>query len=285
MLNNRFAWWKAAAVALALATAAPAFAAQPAQPSPARKPPGRLVVTGSSVVAPLVEDMARRFEQTHPGTKVEVQSSDSAKAIADVRAGTADIGMIARGTRDNERDLFTFAIARDGVAIIVHRDNPVRKLDSSQLSDILRGRTANWKSLGGRDAPIHLAWRSKGQGAAQVVLEQLRLRGDQVGLHVAIATPAEALKFVANDPNGIAAASVGDAEHSVKQGAPIRLLAYNGVPASTRTIQNHTYGLSRQLALVTRSLPEGLQKQFIDYALSGDVVDLQVKHTFVPYRE
>lgn len=285
MLTKRFAPWKPLAVALVLATVPHVCAAQAARPAPARKPPNQLMVTGSSVVAPLVADIARRFEQTHPGMKVEVQTSDSGTAIAAVREGTADVGMVARGTRDNERDLFAFAIARDGIAIIVHRDNPVRKIDSSQLSDVLRARAVNWKSLGGRDAPIHLAWRSKGQGAAQIVLEQLKLKRDQIGPHTAIARPHEALKFVANDPDGIAATSVGDAERSVKQGMPIRLLAYNGVPASTRTLQNHTYALSRQLTLVTRNLPQGLEKQFIDYALSGEVVDLQVKHTFVPYQE
>jgi len=178
-----------------------------------------------------------------------------------------------------------FPAIGDGVAVIAHRDNPVRKIDSGQLSDILTARTVNWKSLGGRDAPIDLAWRSKGQGAVELVLEQLKLKREQVRRHTSIETPVEAIKFVSNDPNAIALASVGDAERSVKQGVPIRLLAYNGVPASTRTLQNHTYALSRPLTLITRSLPEGLQKQFIDYALSGDVVDLQVKHTFVPYQE
>jgi phosphate transport system substrate-binding protein len=285
MLNKRIAPWKPLAFALALSTLPHAFGAQAAQSSPVPHPPGRLVVSGSSVLIPLVTDIARRFEKAHPGVMVEVQASDSAKAIVEVRRGTADIGMLARGVRENEGDLFSFAIARDGVAVIAHRDNPVRKIDSSQLSDILRARAVNWKSLGGRDAPIDLAWRTKGQGAAELVLAQLKLKRDQIGPHTSIATASEALKFVSNDPNGIALASVGDAERSVKQGMPIRLLAYNGVPASTRTLQNRTYALSRLLTLVTLHLPEGLQKQFVDYALSGDVVDLQVKHTFVPYQE
>jgi phosphate transport system substrate-binding protein len=284
MLNKRIARRTPFFAALAL-LALHVFEGQAAEPSPVTRPPGRLMVTGSSVLTPLVTDIARRFEQTHPGVKVEVQTSDSGKAMAEVRRGTADIGMIARGVRENERDLFAFAIARDGVAIIVHRDNPVRKIDSGQLSDILTARAVNWKSVGGRDVPIDLAWRSKGQGAVELVLEQLKLKREQIGRHTPIATPPEAIKFVSNDPNAIALASVGDAERSVKQGVPIRLLAYNGVPASTRTLQNHTYALSRPLTLVTRSLPQGLHKQFIDYALSGDVVDLQVKHAFVPYQE
>jgi phosphate transport system substrate-binding protein len=285
MLNKRMAPWKPLFVALVLSILPSGFGAHAAESSPVPRLPGRLVVTGSSVLAPMVTDIARRFEQTHPGVKLEVQTSDSGKAISEVRRGTADIGMVSRAVRENERDLFAFAITRDGVAIIAHRDNPVRKIDSGQLSDILTGRTVNWKSLGGRDAPITLAWRSRGQGGSERVLDQLKLNRAQVGPHVPIATALEALQFVSNNPNGIALASVGDAERSAKQGVPIRLLAYNGVPASTRTLQNHTYALSRPLTLVTRRLPEGLQKEFIDYALSAEVVDIQVKHAFVPYQE
>ena len=76
-----------------------------------------------------------------------------------------------------------------------------------------------------------------------------------------------------------------EAERSAQAGVGIKLLAYNGSTASSRTIQNHNYMLSRPMTLVTHYLPQGLQKQFIDYALSSDVVDLQVKYGFVPYQE
>ncbi|HEY0337403.1 MAG TPA: hypothetical protein VGC70_08700, partial [Burkholderiales bacterium] len=76
-----------------------------------------------------------------------------------------------------------------------------------------------------------------------------------------------------------------ESERSIRSGLSIKLVAYNGVPASSRSIQNHDYALSRPLTLITRQLPQGLQKHFIDYALSHDVIDLQVKFGFVPYQE
>ncbi len=242
----------------------------------------KLTVSGASTLSPLVSEIARRFERLHPTVSVEVRSVGSAKGMAELRAGATDIAMLSRQLLKNERDLFSFPVARDGIAVVVHRDNPVKGIETAQLRSLVLGQTVNWKALGGRDAPIRLAWR-KGHGSFELMLERLSLRHDQVGTHMITVPPAQALDYVVSESNAVTLVSVGVAERSVQSGAPIKLLAYDGVAASSRNIQNHDYGLSRPLVLVTDSLPQGVEKQFIDYALSGAVVDLQRKHGFVPY--
>ncbi|HEV7801376.1 MAG TPA: substrate-binding domain-containing protein, partial [Burkholderiales bacterium] len=183
--------------------------AHPQTANGGRAAQGKLIVTGSGVMVPLVSGIARRFESAHPGVKIDVQPGGSGKALADLRAGACDIGMLARSLRQGERDLFASAIARDGVAIMVHRDNPVKRIDASQLREVLTGRLANWKALGGRDAPVKLGWRSKGEGAVELMLDHLKLKRDQIGPHVLLTTSADAIKLVGHDPNGMAMASVG----------------------------------------------------------------------------
>jgi phosphate transport system substrate-binding protein len=247
--------------------------------------PGKLTLTGSFLLQPLMADIARRFESRYPGVKINVGSGGTPKGVADLRSGAADIGMVSRALLENERDLFPFHLARDGLAVVVHRDNPIKNMDPGQVRNLLTGRAANWKELGGRDAPVELAWRSQGQGSVEFVFEHFKLKREQIGAHTNVFENADAIKFVSAHPNGITLASVGDAERSVQAGVPIKLLAFNGIPASNRNIQNRSYALSRPLTLITRRVPEGLQKEFIDYALSNNVVDLQVKHGFVPYQE
>jgi phosphate transport system substrate-binding protein len=75
------------------------------------------------------------------------------------------------------------------------------------------------------------------------------------------------------------------AEQSVKSGAAVKLLAYGGIPASTRSVRDHTYLLSRPLSLVTKAPPTGLQKRLIDYAASAAAIDLHEKHGFLPYQD
>ena len=259
-----------------------ASAAQAPSASPNRVQ-NRLTITGAATLAPLVNDIARRFEQRHPGIRIEVRSVGSGKGLTDLRAGTTDIAMLSRALLNSERDLFAFPIARDGVAVIVHRDNPVKNIDTQQLAELLTSKLVNWKALGGRDAPIAFAWR-RGHGSVELVLTRLGVKREQLGGHL-LGDDDDAIQFASASPNGVTLTSVGQAERSVQAGAPIKLLAYNGAPASSRTIRSHGYMLSRPLTLITRHLPEGLQKQFIDYALSSNVIDLQLKYGFVPYQE
>jgi phosphate transport system substrate-binding protein len=248
-------------------------------------PPRSLVVTGSSTVYPLMTDIIRRFEGLHPGVSIDVRSGGSAKGIADLRSGVSDIAMVSRQLADNERDLFTFPLCRDGAAIVVHRSNPLTGLSSHQLSELLTGHLTDWKQLGARPGAIKVAWRREGQAIPELILQHLKLRPEQIRSHTAFFENADAIGFVANDRNAITVAALGVAERSVKSGVAIKLLAYQGIPASTRAVRDRSYSLSRPLILVTRSTPTGLQKLLVDYAASGAVTDLHEKHGFVPYME
>lgn len=77
----------------------------------------KVVITGSSTVAPLVAEIAKRFEQHHPGVRVDVQSGGSSRGISDARSGLADIGMVSRALKPDEADLNAATIAMDGVVL------------------------------------------------------------------------------------------------------------------------------------------------------------------------
>jgi phosphate transport system substrate-binding protein len=192
------------------------------------------------------------------------------------------MAMLPRPLRSGEEDLFAYAIARGGVAILVNRENRVSNITRAELADILTGRIANWKTLGGADAPVRLAWRT-GEGSAYFIVDYLKLKREQVRPSLMVDGNDESIRFAASEPNGITFASVAASERSTKAGIPIKLLTFEGIPAATRTIQNRAYPLSRPLMLVTRSVAEGLQKRFIDYAGSPPVLDLQLKHGVVPF--
>ena len=248
----------------------------------AQKP---LVVSGSSTIYPLMMDIARRFESLNPGVSIRVRSVGSGKGISELRAKASDIAMLSRQLVDNERDLFSFPLCRDGAAIVVHRTNPLKGMRRQQLSALLTGKVTDWKELGGRPGAIRLAWRQEDQAIPEMILRHLKLKHGQVRGHRIFFENADAVAFVAGDRNAITLAALGVAEHSVKSGAPVKLLAYEGTPASTRSVRDRTYLLSRPLILVTRTIPEGLQKSLIDYAVSRAVNDLHEKHGFVPFED
>ena len=98
---------------------------QPSDAGADAGPQGKLTLTGSSTVAPLAGELAKRYESLHPGVRIDVQTGGSSRGIADARRGTADIGMASRALKPGEEDLAAHTIALDGITVIVHKDNPV----------------------------------------------------------------------------------------------------------------------------------------------------------------
>jgi phosphate transport system substrate-binding protein len=62
----------------------------------------KIVITGSSTVAPLVAEIAKQFEAKHPDIRVDVQTGGSSRGLTDARQGLADIGMVSRALTDKE---------------------------------------------------------------------------------------------------------------------------------------------------------------------------------------
>ena len=243
---------------------------------------GQLELTGSSTVAPLAVEIGKRFEEEHPGVKVDVQTGGSSRGITDARSGVADIGMVSRSLKDEENDLLAYTIALDGVSLILHKDNPVQTLSDDQVRSIYTGKTSNWKDVGGNDAPITVVNKAEGRSTLELFLEHFGLENTDIQADVVIGDNEQGIKTVAGDPNSIGYVSIGTAEHDAADGVPIKLLPTGGVEASTENVRNGTFPISRPLNLVTASQPEGLRKEFIDFASSKDVQDLVEEQFFVP---
>lgn len=246
-------------------------------------PPARLLLAGSTTMAPLMAEIARRFESRPPHTPVEVQMGGSGRGVSDVRQSKADIGMVSRTLGETERDLYSIPIARDGVAVIVHRDNPVNTLSDRQLLDIYTGKIANWRQVGGRDAAMHILAGGPEGGSSELISHYLRLPYEQIKTQKRIGPNAERIAAVAADPAAIIWVSVGEAERRAREGIPVKLLAVNGVIASSRNVRSGNYPLSRPLSLVTRGTPSGAARTFIEYCVSSEVTDLVLAFDFVPY--
>lgn len=106
-------------------------------------------VAGSSSVTPVMEKLAEGYEAVNKDVTVEVQQSDSTTGVNMAAEGTADIGMASRDLKDEEKDLGLTAtvIARDGIAVIVNKDNDVDELTSDQVKAVYTGETTTWEDL------------------------------------------------------------------------------------------------------------------------------------------
>lgn len=243
---------------------------------------GKLVLTGSSTVAPLAAEIAKRYEAEHSGVRIDVQSGGSSRGIADARQGVADVGMVSRSLKDNEKDLQAFTIAKDGISIIVNNANPVKSLTDKQIVDIYTDKINNWKQVGGIDAPITVVNKAEGRSTLELFAQHFKIDTKDIKADVVIGDNEQGIKTVGGNPNAVGYVSIGSGEYAATHQTPIKLLPVAGIAASITNVTNGTFPISRPLNLVTKTTPTGLQKDFIDFARSQQVQDIVKEQYFVP---
>ncbi|MEM6252324.1 MAG: phosphate ABC transporter substrate-binding protein [Cyanobacteria bacterium P01_D01_bin.156] len=243
---------------------------------------GKVILTGSSTVAPLASELGKRFEQENPEVRIDVQTGGSSRGLADARSGQADIGMMSRDLASDEADVKAHAVARDGVAMIIHADNPVTELSPEQVIDIYTGDITQWSAVGGNDGPVSVVNKAEGRSTLEVFLKHFDLANSEIAAQVIIGDNEQGIKTVTGNPNAIGYVSIGAAENSITRGEPLKLLPLEGVNPSTAALQDGTFPLSRTLNFVTKGEPETLTKAFIDFAQSPEVHDIVEQQNFVP---
>ncbi len=242
----------------------------------------KLVLTGSSTIAPLALEIGKRFEKLNPGVRVDVQSGGSTRGVNDARAGLADIGMASRALKPEESDLMAHRIAMDGIGIILHQKNPVQALSDEQIKSIYTGSITNWQQLGGEDRKITVVNKAEGRSTLELFLHHFHLKNPEIRAHVVIGDNQQGIKTVAGNIGAIGYVSIGTAEYEEAHGTPIHLLPMASVSATVANVRDGRFPLSRSLNLVTKGAPTGLAKRFIEFAQSAAVDDLVTAQYFVP---
>jgi phosphate transport system substrate-binding protein len=221
-----------------------------------------VIVAGSTSVQPYVEMLAEEYKGLYD-KNADVQGGGSSAGIQAVESGIADIGMSSRALRESEwQTLWSVEIARDGLAIIIHPENPVKDLTIREIQGIYTGEIDNWRALGGTDAKIHVFAREEGSGTRSA-FEELVMSEKRVTLKAMVMNSNGAVRqSISADKNSIGFISLGLVDDTVSA------ISLNGTEASWANVMDGEYALFRSFLFVTREEPEGDAKQFIDFVLS-----------------
>ncbi len=211
---------------------------------------------------------------------VEIEALGSTTAFKGLAAGTCDLGMSSRAIRDEEvarlaaagvGDLRSPAsehvLALDGIAVIVHPNNPLRGLDRGALRELFTGGVTDWSEVGGVGGPIRVLARDDSSGTfdtfKQLVLGEAALspRAERFvhseELAAAVAFDPAAVGFI-----GLAYIRSARALAVSEPGAEPML------PTSF-TVATEGYMLSRRLYLYNSARPRSpLVAELIAHALS-----------------
>ena len=264
---------------------------------------GKLSIAGSDTMKPLISKLSAQFLSLHPGAQIAVEGTGSGAAVREFllglsyqrrgdkvqsrgTAGSNAVKLLAssRQLTEAEQKGFEFnygyralevPIARDAVAIYVHKDNPVQQLTLAQIDaifdkDLKRGQPAisNWGQAGLLESslapqPIRLYGRDKRSGTREffkhVALKDGELRDtvkEQPG-------SASEIIAIAQDPLAIGYAGIGFDIPEVRQ-VPIAIQPdQKPLLPSVDTVTSGAYPLGRSLYLYVNHNPKEQLDPFV----------------------
>ena len=235
---------------------------------------GTVATDGSTSMEKVIGALSESFMANNADTTVTYNPTGSGSGITAVQEGTCDIGLSSRALKDEEKaaGLKETVLAYDGIAIIVHPDNPVSDLTIEQIAQLYTGEVTNWKDVGGNDAEVVLIGREAASGTRDG-FESITGTKEKCQYRQELTSTGDVITAVSQNPDAIGYASLASIKDSVKA------LNVDGVTPSEDTVKDGSYKVQRPFVLVTA---EGkaltpVAQAFFDYAVSSDAAAIIAK--------
>jgi phosphate transport system substrate-binding protein len=245
---------------------------------------GTIIITGSTSVEAILNDMKEEFMALHPNVKVDYVGSGSSAGIADTKTGTNNIGVLSREIKEEEEEstLKSEAFAYDGIAMIVNPKNKaVTDISKEQLADIYNGEITNWRELGGPDKEIFVISREESSGTRTAFEELIDLKNEG-GLTERAAV---------SEGNGPVQAAVAGNEYAIGYVSfsyiddTVKPLSVDGTKPTAELAKEGKYPLARPFIFC---YDEGgvtdLGKEFLAFAVSEDGQTAVEAHGAIPIK-
>jgi len=241
-----------------------------------------LIVDGSTTVFPIAQSTADEYMDQHENVDIQVTGTGSSNGISAVSSGSAGIGMASRELKSTEPALEKHVVAKDGIAIIVHKTNTVTQLTTEQVKGIYNGTYTNWNQLDGNDAEIVVVGRDSASGTREFFYEHVMGKEEFVSTMLEKNSNGAVHSTVSTTPGAIGYVGLGYVDDEISA-----LSIYNEDEASyiEPTVQNvldKKYPIYRDLNMFTDGPATGLAKEFIDFIQSDEGQEIVTKAGFVP---
>jgi phosphate transport system substrate-binding protein len=247
----------------------------------------------------LAQAWAEEYMQENFHVFVAVTGGGSGTGISSLINGSCTIAMSSRNIKGKEILLaqqkginpHEIQAALDGIAVVVHPQNPVNKLTLHQLGLIFTGNITNWNMVGGLDSRIVILSREVNSGTHVYFKEHVLRRGDpnaknEFAAQALLLSSSQAIADeVAQNPNAIGYFGIGYISRKQK---PVMIAMDEGaeyVSPTSENVINGTYPISRPLFLYTNGQPEGLVRDFIEFCLSQEGQHIVLETDFIPIKK
>ncbi len=244
--------------------------------------PVTLSIAGSTEMHPVLHELTVAYGQRHPNVLFTLRGGGSTLGERWVAEGRIHLAASTLEPDDPPQadGLVRVPIALDGLAVIVHRSNPVEGLTLLQLRSLYSGRILDWQEVGGAPGEVLLISREDGSGARRLFEE--RIMGEESVALTAVVMPTsqDVVAYVEDHPLAVGyvsrayvlraldAAPASGEGMSGEDAPPVKVLSVEGVLPDRESIAVQRYPLTWALYLVRRTRGDGLPQSFIDFVLS-----------------
>lgn len=262
-----------------------------------------ITVKGSDTMVNLSQKWAEEYMKLHPDVSIQVTGGGSGTGVASLLNKTTEIANSSRELKSAEIETakskgvtpFTYQVALDGIAVIVHPKSKVDNLTVRQVSDIFAGKIKNWKEVGGADMPITLYGRENSSGTYEFFKDHVlgKVDGKQVDYSPStqvLQGTAALGEAVARDVKAIGYGGVGyfAERNDVKilhikkdENSPAISPAENS-KVNYEAIWSGDYSISRYLYCFTNGEATGKVKEFMDFIVSQEGQNVVKTMEYIP---
>ena len=254
-----------------------------------------VTVKGSDTMVHLASSWAEAFMNARSENEVAVTGGGSGTGIAALLNGTTEICAASRKMKQKEKDQAAqrgiqpveFVVARDGIAVVVNPDNPVKTLTLEQLRKIYTGAYSNWSQLSGPEEPIIVLSRESNSGTYVFFQEHVLRKQDFRQDARLMPATSTIIQSVSSDKWSIGYVGLG---YALKAAGKVKLLGVKSddqapaVMPSQETVATGRYSIARPLHFYTAGEPKGSVKDFIDFCLGPEGQKIVSQTGYVPLR-
>ncbi|MBI5032676.1 MAG: phosphate ABC transporter substrate-binding protein [Chloroflexi bacterium] len=234
-------------------------------PTPTPHPIVQIEMTGSDSMEWLARTLASAYSQQKPYVQFTIRPTNSDNGVRAANEISGTIGLVARAIKPNElNDTRAVVVARDGVAVIVNKTNPINAITRAQLVQVFAGEIPTWPLGPSQGKRITVISRESGSGTRDA-FETMVMQSTRV-TRTAMLMPNEAavVDYVARNADAIAYTSMGALTPD------IHALSIDDIPLTAQTVEAKQYPFIRTLSFVVPISPTLETQAFIDFALSGE---------------
>lgn len=243
---------------------------------------GKLTLFAAGREQALFEKAAVKFEKLNPRVRTRFAATDGAEPLAALADGSADVAVLGRALKPEEKEWAGTVVGWEGIAVMVNASNRVMDVTMKQIADLFEGKAKTWDELGGLEARVSVIHREDGKGVRPYLEQQLNLVGKLVNGKGVVEPDKEAIRMVSGNLNAVSYVNLSTGLGNVNVGVPIRLLSISKVEPEPANVSSGAYPLRRPLVLVTKTPPSPVAKAFIDFMLDKEGQKTVLEEDFVP---